>query len=70
MLSLTLQTRDIFGTAKHEFTSSGPDFYTYNYFAREAPIVILNVRLNFNNYKPKSDREDGENQNGVGEEFQ
>jgi outer membrane cobalamin receptor len=70
MLSLTLQTRDIFGTAKHEFTSSGPDFYTYNYFAREVPIVILNVRLNFNNYKPKSDREDGENQNGVGEEFQ
>jgi len=31
---------------------------------------MLIIRINFNNYKPKSDREEGENQNGVGEEFQ
>jgi outer membrane cobalamin receptor len=68
MLSLTLQTRDIFGTGKHEFSSSGPDFYTYNYFEREAPIVILNIRFNFNNYKPNREKGEPENGNEV-EEF-
>jgi len=68
MLSLTLQIRDIFRTGKHEFSSSGPDFYTYNYFEREAPVVILNVRFNFNNYKPNREKGEPENQNEV-EEF-
>ena len=69
-LSGILQVRDIFRSAKYEFTSQGPDFYSYNYFRRESPIVMFTVRINFNNYKPKSDREEGENQNGVSEEFQ
>ena len=68
MLSLTLQARDIFGTGKHEFSSSGPDFYTYNYFEREAPVVILNVRFNFNNFKPNREKGESENQE-EGEEF-
>ena len=50
-LSLTLQVRDLFKTAKHEFSSQGPDFRTSSYFTREAPIVMLNLRFNFNNYK-------------------
>jgi outer membrane cobalamin receptor len=69
LLSLTLQVRDLFGTAKHEFSSSGPDFYSYNYFERESPMVMLSARINFNNYKPKRDQNDMENQNNGGEEF-
>ncbi len=69
-LSLILQVRDLFRSAKYESTSQGPDFYSYSYFKRESPIVMFTVRINFNNYKPKREREEGENQNGVGEEFQ
>ncbi|MBE0539463.1 MAG: TonB-dependent receptor [Ignavibacterium sp.] len=69
LLSLTLQVRDLFGTAKHEFTSTGQDFYTYNYFKRESPMVILNMRVNFNNFKPKRNPDDMENINSGGEEF-
>ncbi len=52
-LALTLQVRDLFGTAKHESTSSSFDFYRYNYFRPNTPIVMLNLRFNFNNYKSK-----------------
>lgn len=69
-LSLILQVRDIFRSAKYVSTSNGPDFFSYNYYKRESPVVMLTVRINFNNYKPKNDREEGENQNGIGEEFQ
>ena len=69
LLSLTLQVRDLFGTAKRESTSSGPDFYKYNFFQRESPMVILNIRFNFNNYKQKKEQGEIENQNGEGEEF-
>ncbi len=69
LLSLTLQIRDLFGTAKHEFTSSGPDFYSYNYFERESPMVMLNARINFNNYKAKRENGQMENQNNGGDEF-
>ena len=69
MLSLTLQLRDLFGTAKHEFTSSGPDFSSYNYFDRESPRVMLNARINFNNYKSKEEHNSNENGNNAGEEF-
>lgn len=68
-LSLILQVRDLFRSAKHEFTTQGPDFYSYNYMKRESPIVMLSVRINFNNYKPKRDREERDNQNR-GDEFQ
>ena len=69
LLSLTLQVRDLFGTAKHEFSSSGPDFYAYNYFERESPMVILNARINLNNFKPKRENSEMENQNSGGDEF-
>ncbi|MFZ1517977.1 MAG: TonB-dependent receptor [Ignavibacteriaceae bacterium] len=69
LLSLTLQVRDLFGTAKHEFSSSGPDFYSYRYFERESPMIMLSARINFNNYKVKRDQNEMENQNGGGEEF-
>ncbi|NOR87818.1 MAG: TonB-dependent receptor [Bacteroidales bacterium] len=51
-MSATFQVRDIFSTAKHEFTSSGPDFYNYSEYDRESPIVTLTLSYRFNNYKP------------------
>ena len=68
-LSLTVQVRDIFSTAKHEFTSEGQDFYRYNYFTRESPMVMLNLRYNFNNFKQERDRERPNGQFEEGEEF-
>lgn len=68
-LSLTVQVRDLFSTAKYESTTEGPDFYSYNYFTRESPMVFLNLRYNFNNYKAENERE-GQNGNfNEGDEF-
>jgi outer membrane receptor protein involved in Fe transport len=55
-LAATLQVRDIFGTAKYEYTSTGRDFSTYTYSTRESPVVMLNLRYTFNNYKPQRER--------------
>lgn len=68
-LSLILQIRDLFGTAKYEYSSSGPDFYSYNYFERESPMVMLTARFTFNNYKPKRDRIENGDQGMGGEDF-
>jgi hypothetical protein len=57
-LALTLQVRDILGTARHEFTSEGSDFYSYTEFNRKSPVVILALSLNFNRYRPERRRED------------
>jgi hypothetical protein len=51
-LSAVLQVRDIFSSAKHEFTSSGPDFYNYSEYNRVSPTVMLTVSYRFNNYRP------------------
>lgn len=71
LLSLTLQVRDVFGTAKREFTSTGPDFYNYTYFNRESPVVMLNLKLNFNNFKQERNRGENGSDNGMdsGEDF-
>jgi outer membrane receptor protein involved in Fe transport len=59
-LALTLQLRDVLGTAKHEFTSEGTDFYSYTEFSRKSPVVILALTFNFNHYKPERQREEQE----------
>jgi len=61
-LSLTASVRDIFATAKYEFTSTGESFYTYDYFDREAPIFSLAVSWQINNYKRQMEK----NGNGEG----
>jgi outer membrane receptor protein involved in Fe transport len=61
LLSITLQVRDVLGTAKYEFTSEGLNFYNYNYFTRESPVVMLNLRFNINTQR--NERE-GTNENG------
>jgi hypothetical protein len=58
-LSVTLQIRDLLGTAKREFLSESFDFYRYNEFFPESPMVMLNVRFNFNNFK-SNERSGGE----------
>ena len=67
-ISLTLQARDLFKTGKREFTSQGADFYSYTYYTREAPMVMLNMRFNFNNYKEKRIQNNGEPEDGGQEE--
>ncbi|MHB8337278.1 MAG: TonB-dependent receptor [Ignavibacteriaceae bacterium] len=63
-LSLTLQIGDLFRTGKREFTSQGVDFYNYNYFTRQSPTVMLNVRYTFNNYKDKKQVNQDQQDNG------
>ncbi|HKI79382.1 MAG TPA: TonB-dependent receptor [Ignavibacteriaceae bacterium] len=58
LLTLTLQVRDLFGTGKYEYTSESPDYYSYSHFTREAPRVMLNLKLNFNNFSDTSENND------------
>ncbi len=70
-LSLTLQVRDMLGTARYEYTSASPDLYSHQYFNRESPVVMLNIKFNFNNYKQKNSTEQPDNGMDQGpEEFQ
>jgi len=70
ILAVTLQVRDVFGTAKREYTSEGTNLYNYNYFNMHTPALTLNLRYTFNNYKPKREvrgEDDGSFEGG--EEF-
>jgi hypothetical protein len=70
ILALTLQVRDVFGTATREYTSEGTNLYNYNSFDMHTPSLTLNIRYTFNNYKAGRERkgEDGGGFEG-GEEF-
>ncbi|MEJ2634455.1 MAG: TonB-dependent receptor [Calditrichia bacterium] len=71
-LSATLQVRDLFNTGRYEYTSEAPDLYTYSYHTHEAPIFMLNLRYNINNYKARPERNrdnSGGMDEGGGEEF-
>ncbi len=59
-LSLTLQFRDLFGTRKDESITEGNNFYNYNFSTRQAPMVMLNLRFNINNFKQERERRGGE----------
>ncbi|MFH1197448.1 MAG: TonB-dependent receptor [bacterium] len=69
-LSLTLQARNLFGTMKWESTSQSDNFYRYSQGLPESPMLMLNARFNFNNYKngEKKDR-NGDDMNGGDVEF-
>jgi hypothetical protein len=70
ILAVTLQIRDLFGTAKREYTSKGTNLYNYNYFDMHTPALMFNLRYTFNNYKPKREGR-GDEGNGLegGEEL-
>ena len=57
-LSVILQIHDLFQTGRREFTSQGVGFYNYNYFTRQAPMVMINIKYNFNKFKQKRHRDD------------
>lgn len=69
MLTATLQVRDLFGSAKHESINQSSDFYSYRHSQIESPVVMLNLRFNFNNYKSNQRESRDDDMPGVGEEF-
>ncbi|MBM3436578.1 MAG: hypothetical protein FJY07_10230, partial [Bacteroidetes bacterium] len=66
-LSVTLSVRDLFKGGKREMTSSGPHFYSYEKFQREAPVFTLNVSYLINNYKKQRNTDRQDENNGEGE---
>ncbi len=71
-LSVVAQVQDLFQTSKYESTSEGEDFYIYSKFTREAPIYMLTLSYNINNYKrerQQNGQENGMDMEENGEEF-
>ncbi|MFP4060905.1 MAG: TonB-dependent receptor domain-containing protein [Bacteroidales bacterium] len=62
-LSATLQVRNIFGSMRYSFNTSGPGFRNDIIFTRESQIVMLTLSYKINNYK---NREKGTNGEGGG----
>ncbi len=56
-LSTTLQVQDIFSQMQHEFTNYGDNYYAFNIFQRETPIVNLTLSYKINNYKQQMNRQ-------------
>jgi outer membrane receptor protein involved in Fe transport len=67
LLSATLQIRDVFSTAKYNSISEGTNFYFESFRKREAPVVMLNISFNFNDYERGKKRRERE-ENGMEEE--
>jgi hypothetical protein len=65
-LTITLSARDVFATGKFSFTSEGSNFYTYNKFTREAPVVLLNLTYRINNYNAAARRNNGDQEGDSG----
>lgn len=63
-VTLTLNARDLLGSMKREFSSSGQGFTSYNLFERESQIIQLTFTYRYNDYQDKSKR----GMNGEGSE--
>lgn len=61
-LTIIAQARDVLSTARHEFTSQGPDFDNYMLYERKSPYYTLTLTYKLNNYKMKR----GKNMGGDG----
>lgn len=68
-LSLALQIRDLLRTSKHEMITQSPEIYQFSSFTPESPMVMLNIRFNFNNYNKKENRENQDRMNGMEDDF-
>lgn len=55
-LTLILQVRDIFSTTKHENTSEGLGFYSFERMRRESPELMLTIKYSINNFKDERER--------------
>jgi len=66
-LSATLQIRDIFFTAKHEFFMETPTYYSHAIFGRNGQVVTLNLSYKINNFKEKKKVGRGSDMEGGGD---
>lgn len=66
ILTATLQIRNLFGSHKHESYLESSSFYRFSSSSMESPIVMLNLRLNLNNYKNHSRNNNGNEQMDYG----
>jgi len=55
-LNITLQVRDLFGSARREATTEGIHFYSYNCFRRHPRMVSLTITYLINQYKAERER--------------
>jgi outer membrane receptor protein involved in Fe transport len=69
VLAATLQIRDLFGSRKREFTSEGANLSSYNYYSFQSPVLMLNLRYTFNNFKQERKRGEGEGGFQGGDDF-
>ena len=60
-LSLILSGRDIFSSAKYEFSNSGPNFLSYGYYYPESPTWTLTLSYRINNYQRRPQRDESIN---------
>ncbi|TKG90788.1 TonB-dependent receptor [Puteibacter caeruleilacunae] len=67
-LSTTLQARDLFSTMKYESTIEDDNLFSLRKYSNNAPLLSLTLSYRINNFKPKRQQRNGDNQNG-GEEF-
>lgn len=51
-VAAVFQVRDLLGTGGEESTSFGNGFYTRSSFSPRAPILMLSLNWNFNNFRP------------------
>jgi outer membrane receptor protein involved in Fe transport len=63
-LSATLQVRDLFGTMKRDFTSSGTNFEQHVIMALEPRVVMLTLSYKINNYRVDP-RKQGRGEDGM-----
>lgn len=68
-LSATLQVRDLFGTAEYRSVSESLNYYNSSFTQRESPVVMLNLRWNFNMRRDSQSRrgDDGFDMEGGGD---
>ncbi len=59
-LTATLQIRDLLGSAEWESISEATNFYSYRKASMESPIIMLNLKYNFNNFKQQREGREGE----------
>jgi len=65
-LSATMQISDVFATGTHDLTTQSSNMYLHSSRLREAPVYMLNLSFNINNYK--SEKKNRQNGNGDMEE--
>lgn len=71
-LAVIAQVRDLFGTVRREFSSSGEGFSTYRRADRESPVFMLTLRYTLGGYRSDEEsggREGGSDEGGDEDEF-